>query len=111
MEQRHFLHNAFNSLVTEDFLREQQGVQTLEVVQKLYRIIKEKPRATRVAKDLESLCPPGEFTLLYQAVITFDYEDSHTKEKCHHAVRVSAELDRDIRSTVTLKSRTWCRTS
>ena len=94
-EQRHFVHNAFNVLTNEGFLRDQQGVQSLEVVQEFYKIIKEKPRrATQVAKDLESLCGsiPGKFTLDYQAVITLVYEDSNTNEKYYHAVRVSKQF-------------------
>ena len=47
-EQKHFVHNALNVLVHEGFLRDQQGVQSLEVVQKIHEIIKKKPRrATR----------------------------------------------------------------
>ena len=91
-EQKHFVHNALNVLVHEGFLRDQQGVQSLEVVQKVYEIIKKKPRrATQVVKDLESLCGgiSGKFTLDYQAVITLVYEDSQTNEKYYHAVRVS----------------------
>ena len=89
-EQRHFVHNAFNILVNEGFLREEQGVYTLEAVQKFFEIINEKPRkATMEIKDLETFCPPGVFTLKYQAVITLVYENSHTKQKNYHAVRVT----------------------
>ena len=104
-EQRHFVHNAFNVLVNEGFLHDQQGVHTLEVVQKFHEIIKEKsekarkpkknktkekPRkATVVVANLETYCPGGVFTFDNQAVITLVYEDSNTKEKYYHAVRVS----------------------
>ena len=91
-EQRHFVHNSFNILVNEGFLRDQQGAHSLEVVQKFYEIIKEKPsRAIKEAQDLRTLCPPGVFTLKYQAVIMLLYEDSQTMEKYYHAVRVSKE--------------------
>ena len=81
-------HNAFNILVNEGFLRDQQGVQTLEVVQEFYKIVNEKPRkATRVKKDLIDFC--GKYTLLYHAVITLLYHDSNTNVKSFHAVRVS----------------------
>ena len=89
-EQRHFVHNAFNVLINEGFLRDQQGAQSLEVVQNFYEIIKEPMRkAIKQVKDLNTLFPPGKFTLDYQAVIILVYEDSKTNEKCYHAVRVS----------------------
>ena len=89
-EQRHLVHNAFNVLVNEGFLRNRQGVQTLEVVQKFHEIINEPIRRATMAKsDLNSFCPPGKFTLDYQAVITLVYEDSRTNNEYYHAVRVS----------------------
>ena len=87
-EQRHFVENAFNVLVNEGFLRDLQGAQTLEVVQKFYEIINEPMgRATTVKKDLMDFC--GKYTLLYQAVITLVYVDSKSNETRFHAVRVS----------------------
>ena len=80
--------NAFNILVNEGFLRDQQGVQTLEFVQKFYEIIKDKPRrATMVKKELSDFC--GKYTLLYHAVIALLYHDSKTNDTTFHAVRVS----------------------
>ena len=40
-EQRHLVHNAFNILVNEGLMRDEQEVYTLEVVQKFYEIIQE----------------------------------------------------------------------
>ena len=78
-----------NILVNEGFLRDQQGVQSLEVVQKFYQIIKEPMRkATMEVKDLNSFCPPGKFTFDNQAVILLVYKDTKTKEEYYHAVRV-----------------------
>ena len=89
-EQRHFVHNAFNVLVNEGFLRDQQGVHTLEVVQQFYQIIKKTPtEATMMEDNLETLCPSGVFTFDNQAVITLVYDDSNTNQKYYHAVRVS----------------------
>ena len=83
------MHNAFNILVNEGFLRNQQGVQTIEVVQKFYQVINEPMRkATMVKKDLNSLCPDGKFTLNYQAVIILVFEDSQANETLYHAVRM-----------------------
>ena len=88
-EQRHFVSNAFNILVNEGFLREQQGFQSLEVVQKFFEIIKEPiEKATMDVKDLNWYCPPGKLTLIYQGVIILVYEDSQTNVKSYHAVRV-----------------------
>ena len=93
VEQRHFVHNALNILVNESFLRDQQGVQSLEVVQKFYQIIKEPMRKeTMVKKDLNSFCPAGKFKLDNQAVIILVYEDSETNDDYYHAVRVSVDL-------------------
>ena len=89
-EQRHFVHNAFNVLVNEGFLRDQQGVHTLEVVQKFHEIVKEVPREAKVEEEnLETVCPPGVCTFHDQAVITLVYEDSNTNQKYYHAARVS----------------------
>ena len=89
-EQRHFVQNAFNVLVNEGFLRDQQGVQTLEVVQKFFEII-QKPmsKATMVKLDLNTFFPVGKFTLDHQAVMTLVREDSKTSIKYYHAVRMS----------------------
>ena len=59
-------------------------------------------KATMEVKDLETFCPPGKFTLDYQAVITLVYEDSQTNEKCFHAVRVSIP-NSDLCQTFKLK--------
>ena len=89
-EQRHFTHNAFNVLVNEGFLRNQQGVHTLEIVQKFYLTINRVPgRAVKVEKDILDVCPSGLYVLPNQAVITCVRINSVTKEKCYHAVRVS----------------------
>ena len=65
----------------------------MEVVQKFYEILQEPMRkATKEVKDLHLLCPPGKFTLNYQAVISLVYEDSKTNEKSYHAARVSISL-------------------
>ena len=88
-EQLHLVRNAFSFLVNQGFLREKQGVQTLEVVQKFFEIINEPIRkAKSIVKDLNSFCPAGKFTLDYQAVITLVYEDSHSNDKFYHAVWV-----------------------
>ena len=89
-EQRHFVQNAFNVLVNEGFLRDQQGFQSLDVVQKFFEIIKEPmSKAKLVEKDLNSICPAGNFTLYRQAVIIMVQEDSQTNIEYYHAVRVS----------------------
>ena len=86
-EQRHLVRNAFNILINEGFLRNKQGVQTLEAVQKFHEIIKEPMRqANMKVKDLKSFCQAG---LNYQPVMTLFYEDSQSKDKFYHAVRVS----------------------
>ena len=88
VEQQHFVHNAFNILVNEGFLRDQQGVQTLEVVRKFYEIINEKPRkATMVKKCMYELCKKQ--TLKHHAVIILLYDDSKSNVETVHAVRVS----------------------
>ena len=88
-EQRHYIHNTFNVLVNEGFLRDQQGVQTLEVVQKFYKITKLKPRkATKIEIDILDLCPKGAHVLPSQAVITCVQIDSSTNEAYYHAVMV-----------------------
>ena len=88
VEQQHFVHNAFNILVNEGFLRNQQGVQTLEVVQKFYAIINEKPRkATMEEKCMYEFCKKQ--TLKNHAVITLLYDDSETNVETVHAVKVS----------------------
>ena len=80
-EQRNFVHNAFNVLVNEGFLRDQQGIHTLEIVQKLHGIIKEKPREASFEEvNLETFSPRGVYTFHDQAVITLVYEDSSTNE-------------------------------
>ena len=92
-EQRHFVENAFNILVNEGFLRDEQGVHTLEAVQKIHEIIQEPMReATMEWRDLNSYCPAGKFTLFYQAVITLVYQVSQSDEIYYHAVRVSIIL-------------------
>ena len=97
----HMVENAFNVLVNEGFLREQQGVQTLEAVQKFYEIINESMgRATMVKKDLMDLSKKHSlqykdsmgylrYTFLDQAVITLVLTDSATNKEYFHAVRVS----------------------
>ena len=88
VEQQHLLRNAFNVLSNEGFLRDKQGVLTLEVVQIFYRIINEQPRnATLVVEDLNNF--RGKHTLSPKPVITLVKEDSETKEAYFHAVRVS----------------------
>ena len=87
VEQQHFVHNAFNILVNEGFLRDQQGVQTLEVVQKFYKIINERPRkAIMVKKCMYEFCKKQ--SLEHHAVITLLYDDSKTNFETVHAVRV-----------------------
>ena len=87
-EQRHVVENAFNVLVNEGFLREQQGVHTLEVVQKFHEIINEPiGRATMAKKDLMDFC--GRHFLPYYGVITLVKIDSTTNDKNFHAVRLS----------------------
>ena len=91
-EQRHYIHNTFNVLVNEGFLRDQQGVQTLEVVQKFYKITKLKPRkATKIEIDILDLCPRGLCVHPNQAVITCVQIDSTTNEAYYHAVTVSKQ--------------------
>ena len=68
-------------------MRHQQGVQSLEVVQKFYEIIQEKPKkAAIVRKDLIEFC--GNYTLSYHPVVCLTYHDSKTNEKFRHLVRV-----------------------
>ena len=89
-EQQHFVRNAFNVLVNEGFFRDQQGIQSLEVVQKFHQISKLQPiKAKMVEKDLIDYSYCGQHCLLYHAVITLVKEDSRTKTKTCHAVRVS----------------------
>ena len=75
----------------EGFLRDEQGVHSLEVVQKFHEIINEPTRkATMMKKDLNSFCGwSGKVTLDYHAVINLVYEDSQSNDKYYHAVRVS----------------------
>ena len=91
LEQQHSVYNAFNILEYEGFLRDQQGVQTLEVVKKFYDIINEEPRKAIVEeKNLSEFCEKQ--TLKHHAVITLlyeSYDDSNTKVETVHAVRVS----------------------
>ena len=90
VQQRHYIHNTFNVLVNEGFLRDQQGVQSLEVVQKFYEITKLTPRnAKKVEKDILDLCPTGSCVHSNQAVITCVEIDSTTKAPYYHAVKVS----------------------
>ena len=71
-------------------MRDRKGVETLEVVQKFYETIKQKPRkAQKVVKDLEALCPLGKFTHSNQAVTTLVYQDSLTNERHYRTARVS----------------------
>ena len=89
VEQRHYVKNALNILVNEGFLRDQQGVQSLEAVQKYYNIIKQPTgKATMLSEDLNSF-PNGRFTLKILAVIVLFQEDSKTNEVSYHAVKVS----------------------
>ena len=56
-EQQHRVSNAFNILANEGFLRDQQGVQTLEVVNEFYKIIEQElKRATLKVSNLLSFC-------------------------------------------------------
>ena len=119
-EQKHMVENAFNVLLNEGFLRNQQGVQSLEVVQKFYEVIQEPiRRATLVKKDLMDFCvkyelPNEDFeanlkcTFLYHAVITLIVEDSDTNEKFFHAVRVSKHF---ISNTISFSLQDTKRTS
>ena len=89
-EQRHYIHNVFNVLINQGFLRDQQGFESLEVVQKFYKISKLKPRkAQKVEIDILDLCPTGPHILPNQAVITCVQIDSTTSEAYYHAVRCS----------------------
>ena len=91
-EQRHYIHNTFNVLTNEGFLRDQQGIETLEVVQKFYEITKLEPRkAKKVEIDILALCPKGRYILPIQAVITCVQIYSSTNEAYYHAVKVSQQ--------------------
>ena len=99
VEQQHYVHNALNILVNEGFLRNQQGAQSLEAVQKFYNIIKQPMRkATMHFEDLNSkdYCPDGKSILEIQAVIVLFQEDSKTNEVFFHAAKVSINSDNVI---------------
>ena len=89
-EQRHYIHNVFNVLVNQGFLRDQQGFETLEIVQKFYQITKLTPtKVKKVEIDILDLCPTGHCVHSNQAVITCVEIDSSTNMPYYHAVRVS----------------------
>ena len=69
--QNHILENAFNVLAYEGFLRD-QGILTLESVQKFYEAIEKEPEiATLKTPNLLDVCSElGSHELLYQPVIT-----------------------------------------
>ena len=89
-EQRHYIHNTFNVLVNEGFLRNQQGFATLEVVHKFYEITKLTPIKVKKAEiDILDLCPRGPCVHTNQAVITCVQIDSTTNASNYHAAKVS----------------------
>ena len=91
-EQEHTVQNAFNVLVNQGFLRDQQGVHSLEVVQEFFRIINRKPgKASPKFMNLASFCRVRAHTLKNHAAIILVKEDSQTYEKVNHVVRVSRE--------------------
>ena len=74
-------------------MRGQQGVHSLEVFQKFYEIINEKPRKAKMEYVNMNKCSlPRSFTLDYQAVINLVYENSKTKQKLNHMVWASKKL-------------------
>ena len=89
-EQRHYIYNTFNVLANQGFLRDQQGIQTLEVVQRFYEITKLKPiKAKKVELDILDVCPTGHCVHSNQAVITCVKIDSSANVPYYHAVMVS----------------------
>ena len=92
-EQQHTVQNAFKTLINEGFLRDKQGVHSLEVVQEFYKIIKEEPRKSKVQRiDLNKLCQPEDFTPDYQAIVLLIKENSQTSDISIHIVEVSKQL-------------------
>ena len=56
-DQGHVFYNAFNVLANEGFLRDDQGILTLESIQTFYESINQKPkRATLETPDLHDIC-------------------------------------------------------
>ena len=96
-EQEHTVINAFKVLRNEGFLRDHQGVLSLEVVQEFYKIIQEPLRKAKFGIIDLSRCQHGKYTPKYQAVISLvkeeseeDFlEDSQTNVLSHRAVVVS----------------------
>ena len=85
--QQHITRNAFNVLANEGFLRD-QGILSLESVQKFYQIIKEEPsNASMMIKNLLSFCNQlGYNELGHQPVITLVKRNSTTGDTQGHAV-------------------------
>ena len=87
-EQQHCVANAFNILTNEGFLRDQQGVQTLEVVQKFYEITGQKlERATLKISNLLDFCNRigDDVEVQPKPVLTLK-KTTENGETCFHAV-------------------------
>ena len=96
-DQGHTLSNAFNVLYHDGFLHG-QGVLTLEVVQKFFKEISEKPtKADLVIKEILDLCSPGKESHRLQAVLNLKYEDTKQNETYFHAVALlESNLESDL---------------
>ena len=81
------IHNAFNILANEGFLRD-QGILSLESVQEFYKIIQQEPRnATMRVTNLLDFCnQPGFNEPDYLPVITLTTKSSTTGKVQGHAV-------------------------
>ena len=90
--QRHDVYNAFEILVNDGFLHD-QGVLTLEAVQKFYEEIFEYPEeATLIEADLLEFCHSEKSQ--FRPVVTLMLKDLVENEKYYHAVTLkSFELD------------------
>ena len=85
--QGHIIRNAFNVLANKGFLRD-QGILSLESVQKFYKIIEEEPKSAtlRVANVLDFCNQFGHHELDYQPVITLTRKNFLTGHVQGHAV-------------------------
>ena len=97
------MHNAFKVLQYKGFLHD-EGINTLEAVQKFYEAISENTRKSGyVEKDLLDFCPPGQSSVGgYQPVVNIMFYNSKTGSEAFHAVAVKNYLNDGKTLTLTL---------
>ena len=102
------MHNAFKVLDHKGFLRDVQGIMTLEAVQKLYEKVSddsgEAPfymKLTMVEKDLLDFCQPGVIPdKIYQPVVII--KPANGTEHANHAVALKEYSNNGKTLTLTL---------